>query len=117
MKKLWILLLIVCALGLLTNTGWAQDSDEQETDNTDYTEAITLVNVWMDAMQKYEDIPGISAIALEDQEVIWKGAFGDANPDENVPMETNTICSVCSISKLFTSISVMNLYEDGLAAG
>lgn len=114
MKQLWILLLIVCASGLLTTAGWAQDSEGQETEDIDYTEAITLVNVWMDAMQKYEDIPGISAIALEDQDVIWKGAFGDANPEENVPMETNTICSICSISKLFTSISIMNLYEDGL---
>lgn len=93
---------------------FAQEA-ETETDEkkTDYTEAITLVEVWLDAMQKFDELPGISAIALDDQEVVWKGAFGEANPDENLPMATNTICSVCSISKLFTSIAIMNLYEEG----
>lgn len=101
-----LLLLLTVSAGL-----FAQDKEEEA--KTDYNEAITLVEVWMDAMQKYDEIPGISAIALEDQEVIWKGAYGEANPDEDVQMETNTICSVCSISKLFTSIAIMNLYEDG----
>lgn len=104
-------LLIILLTGFC-HSAIAQDKEEEKP-ATDYTEAITLVEVWLDAMQKYDDLPGISAIALNDQEVIWKGAFGEANPDEDLPMQTNTICSVCSISKLFTSVSVMNLYEDG----
>lgn len=104
-------LLIILLTGFC-HSAIAQDKEEEKP-ATDYTEAITLVEVWLDAMQKYDDLPGISAIALNDQEVIWKEAFGEANPDEDLPMQTNTICSVCSISKLFTSVSVMNLYEDG----
>jgi CubicO group peptidase (beta-lactamase class C family) len=97
----------------MSGISFAQEADSTKEEKTDYTEAIILVDVWMDAMQKYDEIPGISAIALEDQEVIWKGAYGEANREEGVEMETNTICSVCSISKLFTSVSIMNLYEDG----
>ena len=104
-------LLIILLTGFC-HSAIAQDKEEEKP-ATDYTEAITLVEVWLDAMQKYDELPGISAIALEDQEVIWKGAFGEANPEEDIPMQTNTICSVCSISKLFTSVSIMNLYEDG----
>jgi CubicO group peptidase (beta-lactamase class C family) len=114
-RVIWVLLFSAFCL---TRLSFAQDMDtdkkSEEENKTDYTEAITLVDVWLDAMQQFEDIPGISAIALEDQEVIWKGAFGEANPEDGVSMKTNTICSVCSISKLFTSISIMNLYEDGL---
>jgi len=109
MKKAGILLLMLSLCGW-SQTLWAQDAEDES--KTDYTEAITLVEVWLDAMQKYDELPGISAIALEDQEVIWKGAFGEANPEEGLSMETNTICSVCSISKLFTSVAIMNLYED-----
>lgn len=111
MKRLYVLLLI----GLLATPISAQDkeNEKEEEKSTDYTEAIALVEVWLKAMQKYDELPGISAIAVEDQEVIWEGAYGMANPDENLPMEPNTICSVCSISKLFTSISIMNLYEEG----
>lgn len=109
-RILWVLLFTTFCLNGVT---FAQEAKEDEEAKTDYTEAITLVEVWMDAMQKYDEIPGISAIALNDQEVIWKGAYGEANPDEEVKMETNTICSICSISKLFTSIAIMNLYEEG----
>ncbi|WP_409029303.1 serine hydrolase domain-containing protein [Gracilimonas sediminicola] len=108
-KTILLLCMLTAGSGL-----YAQEKDNGEKESkTDYTEAIVLVEVWMDAMQKFDEIPGISAIALEDQEVIWKGAYGEANPDEDVKMETSTICSVCSISKLFTSIAIMNLYEDG----
>ncbi|PWN05464.1 serine hydrolase domain-containing protein [Rhodohalobacter mucosus] len=104
-------LLLVCMLGM-SGLSFGQDSEEEET-KTDYTEAVILVNVWLDAMQKYDELPGVSAIALQDQEVIWKGAYGMANPDTGLEMSPNTICSICSISKLFTSIAIMNLYEDG----
>lgn len=111
--KYRVLGLLTACTFVLSTLVVAQAPQSEKTD-TDYTEAIILVDVWMDTMQKFEDIPGISAIALGDQEVIWKGAYGNANPEEGLAMETNTICSVCSISKLFTSISIMNLYEDGL---
>src|SRR6056297_1952356 len=112
-RTLLLIIFMICVSGTLL----AQDSEtdsESEDKKTDYTEAVTLVEVWLDAMQKYDELPGISAIALDDQDVVWKGAFGQANPEENLPMEANTICSVCSISKLFTSVAIMNLYEDGL---
>lgn len=108
----FLTVLLFCINGSLFAQGAEADIDKEK-EKTDYSEAITLVEVWLDAMQKYDELPGISAIALEDQDVVWKGAFGLANPDENLPMATNTICSVCSISKLFTSVAIMNLYEDG----
>jgi len=111
MKRVGILLVMLCTFGL-NQVVQAQEQDDNEDSKTDYAEALTLVEVWLDAMQKYDELPGISAIALEDQEVIWKGAFGQSNPNEKRAMATNTICSVCSISKLFTSVAIMNLYEE-----
>ncbi|MGN8225247.1 serine hydrolase domain-containing protein [Gracilimonas sp. BCB1] len=106
------ILLIVLLAGSHFAFAQEEKAEEKET-KTDYSEAIVLVDVWLDAMQKYDELPGISAIALKDQEVVWKGAYGQSNPGEGLAMETNTICSICSISKLFTSVSIMNLYEDG----
>lgn len=76
-------------------------------------EAFRLIEVWLDAQKDYEKLPGISAIAVHDQEVIWKGAAGEANLENNVPMSSTTIGSICSISKLFTSVAIMKLYEEG----
>jgi CubicO group peptidase (beta-lactamase class C family) len=104
-------LLVVFTLGLSTLCV-AQNSEKNEETKPDYTEAVKLVEVWLDAMQKYDELPGVSAIALNDQDVIWKGAFGLANPEMGLDMSPNTICSICSISKLFTSIAILNLYEE-----
>ncbi|TVR37581.1 MAG: class A beta-lactamase-related serine hydrolase [Balneolaceae bacterium] len=109
-----ILLFTIIFTFLVIGLSFAQESETEEEKVTDYSEAVTLVEVWLDAMQKFDRLPGISAIALNDQDVIWKGAYGLSNPETGLAMATNTICSVCSISKLFTSVAIMNLYEDGL---
>jgi CubicO group peptidase (beta-lactamase class C family) len=85
----------------------------QEKDKKDYKEAFTLIEVWLDAQKDYESLPGISAAVIEDQQVLWSGAFGQANKAENAPMTPETLCSICSISKLFTSVAIMTLYDEG----
>ena len=82
-------------------------------DKKDYTEAFKLIEVWLDAQKDFEYLPGITAIVVEDQEILWTGAFGMANIEESIKAEPSTICSICSISKLFTSVAIMKLYEDG----
>jgi len=85
----------------------------QDEDKKDYTNALKIVEVWLDAQKDFDYLPGISAVAVNDQEVIWEGEFGEANIAKEVSMDPSTICSICSISKLFTSIAVMKLYEEG----
>ena len=78
-----------------------------------YSEAFKIIEVWLDAQKDYEKLPGISAAIIEDQEIIWSGAFGKANMEADVNTEVNTICSICSISKLFTATAIMKLYDEG----
>lgn len=78
-----------------------------------FDEAFALVEVWLDAQKDYEKLPGISAIVVEDQKVLWKGASGMANPEENLKTTPATLCSICSISKLFTAVAIMKLYDEG----
>ncbi len=79
----------------------------------DYTEAFELIEAWLEAQKDYENLPGLSAIVVEDQKVLWKGAFGYANAADKTKSATNTLYSICSISKLFTSIAIMKLYDEG----
>lgn len=81
--------------------------------NKNYEDAIKLVEVWLDAQRDYEKLPGLTAIAIQDQEVIWMGGVGYANPEKEIKSTSSTIGSICSISKLFTSIAIMKLYEEG----
>lgn len=79
-------------------------------------EALRVAEVWLDAQMAYERIPSISAAIVHDQELVWSRALGMAHPEAGVPATTRTLYSVCSISKLFTSIAVMELRNAGRLA-
>ncbi len=76
--------------------------------------ALHLLEVWVDARLAYERIPGISMGIVYDQELIWSRGFGYADIERKAPATPQTIYSICSISKLFTSISILQLRDRGL---
>lgn len=75
--------------------------------------ALKLIEVWLDAQVAYQEIPGMSAGIVHDQILIWSRGFGFANLAKKIPASPTTIYSICSISKLFTTISVMQLRDEG----
>lgn len=82
-------------------------------DHSRVKEAIQLAELWLDAQKDYEQIPGISVAIVHDQDLIWSGAFGYAHPEKKAPATPQTLYSICSISKLFTSIAIMQLRDAG----
>lgn len=85
----------------------------QTSEKDSLSDAIKLIDAWIGAQVEYENIPGLSVGIVKDQELIWSNAYGFSNVENKVPASTGTIYSICSISKLFTSIAIMNLYEEG----
>lgn len=84
-----------------------------QNEEKDYSEAFELIDVWLEAQKDFEKLPGITAVMVKDQDITWSGAFGMAHAKEEVEMETSTLFSICSISKLFTAIAIMKLYDEG----
>ncbi len=82
-------------------------------DHPRVAEAVNLVRTWLDAQRAYEGVPGLSAALVHDQEVIWTGASGYADPELGTPASPRTAYSICSVSKLFTAIGVMQLRDRG----
>jgi CubicO group peptidase (beta-lactamase class C family) len=76
-------------------------------------EALNAVQIWLDAQRDYDQLPGISAAIVHDQELIWSGAMGMADLDEERAATSSTLYSICSISKLFTSVAIMQLRDEG----
>ena len=79
-------------------------------------EAVRLLETWMQAQRDYEGIPGASLAVVHDQELVYAKGFGYAHVDEQVPATPSTMYSICSISKLFTSVSMMQLRDQGLVS-
>lgn len=66
-----------------------------QTPKRDYSEAFKLIEVWLDAQKDFEQLPGITAIVIKDQEVLWQGAFGLANVEDSVKSDPATLFSIC----------------------
>ena len=75
-----------------------------------YDEAFQLIEYWLNAQKDYENLPGLTAMVGNEDGLIWSEAFGMANETNMMNIE-NTF-SICSISKLFTSIAIMKLVEE-----
>jgi len=77
------------------------------------TEALAVIDRWIEGQRAYDAIPGVSAAVVYDQDVLWADGYGMANRAVGIPATPETVYSVCSISKLFTSIGVMQLRDAG----
>jgi CubicO group peptidase (beta-lactamase class C family) len=56
------------------------------------------------------DISG-SILVAENGKVLYKGSFGYADAQKKIPNTENTLFQIASVSKLFTAIAVLQLYE------
>ena len=75
-------------------------------------EALRVVDAWLDSLQAYRHIPAMSAGVVVGDNLVWSKGYGTLDADHKTPAGSDTIYSICSISKLFTSISLMQQYED-----
>lgn len=102
-------LLVVFTAGLLSPSLRAQDllHDSRVDD------AIYLLDHWVDAQQDYQQFPGISMAVVHDQTLLWAKGFGYADVESKTPATPETVYSICSISKLFTSVAAMRLVDQG----
>ena len=76
-------------------------------------EAMRVADAWLDAVQAYEHVPAISAGVVVGDDLVWSKGYGTIDAAHTVPATPKTIYSICSISKLFTSIALMQLYDAG----
>ena len=78
-----------------------------------FVQAVGLLEAWIDGKLGFEKIPGISLGLVVDQDLVWSKGYGFADLSRREPATPRTIYSICSISKLFTSIAVMQLRDQG----
>jgi CubicO group peptidase (beta-lactamase class C family) len=87
--------------------------DRRLAEHSRVAQALELARVWLEAQRAYDQIPGVSAGVVYDQQMVWSSGFGFADPVRRVAADSRTIYSICSISKLFTSIGVLQLRDAG----
>ena len=76
-------------------------------------QALSLLTAWVDSEQVTRRLPGVSMAVVHDQQLLWSRGFGNAHVETKAPATPTTMYSICSISKLFTSIAVMQQRDAG----
>lgn len=77
------------------------------------TDALRLIDLWLDAQVRHDRVPTLSAGVVIGQDLAWSRGYGHVDSAGRVPVDADTVYSVCSISKLFTSIALMQQWEAG----
>jgi len=114
MRRIPVLLLVLTVSSLSRLVGWqALDNGDDLTGDPRFQQALGLFEVWLDARMAYEQIPAVSVSLVHDQNMIWTAGYGYADREDRIPATSGTLYSICSISKLFTSIGVMQLRDRG----
>ena len=104
---------VVPACFLLITAFPARAAEPALSDDPRVASALEFARAWLDAERAYEQVPGVSAAIVHDQSVLWSGGLGVADAASGRRAAPDTIYSICSISKLFTSIAVMQLRDAG----
>jgi CubicO group peptidase (beta-lactamase class C family) len=76
-------------------------------------QALSLLTAWLDAEQAHRRLPGVSLAVIHDQEPLLSRGFGYAHVETKAPATASTMYSICSISKLFTGVAVMQERDAG----
>jgi CubicO group peptidase (beta-lactamase class C family) len=80
----------------------------------DYSYSIEYVDYQINKLMNKYDLPSVCVALIDDQSVVYEHAYGLANVEKNTPATLDTVYKMGSITKLFTGLEVMQLYEEGL---
>jgi CubicO group peptidase (beta-lactamase class C family) len=76
-------------------------------------EALRLIDVWLDSVQAYQRLPALSAAVVQGDKTVWSNGYGTLDAPHKIAATAQTLYSICSISKLFTSVALMQQWEAG----
>ena len=104
MQRTSIILVIIILLSILSffNNGC-------DIQNADFGK---IDNLFKGAINK-GTVPSVVAIVADKNEIIYHNAFGKMDVTNDIDMDKNALFTIASMTKAFTSVGVMMLYERG----
>jgi CubicO group peptidase (beta-lactamase class C family) len=77
------------------------------------TQRLGRLEKQLDELRGLLKIPGMSAVVVKDQKVLWAKGFGFADVEKHIPATPETLYHVASLTKTFAATLIMQLVEDG----
>src|SRR5581483_7263325 len=77
----------------------------------DHADVAGIIKPFIEQQIKEKQIPAISIAVVDDQQIVWAEGFGFADPKAKIPATAETAYRIGSVSKLFTDIGIMQMFE------
>ena len=77
------------------------------------SERLKQIDANIEQWIKEDQLNGATAIILRNGKIVYHKAFGFANKQQNIPMKTDHIFRIASMTKPIISVAAMILYEEG----
>ena len=113
MSRFAVIPALVLAIVGLPAAAIAAEEARALIDDPRVTDAIHAWEEWIEYQAAINQVPGVSVGVVHDQELIATNSFGLADPANGRAAQADTLYSICSISKLFTSVAVMQQRDAG----
>ncbi|HET8669300.1 MAG TPA: serine hydrolase [Candidatus Saccharimonadales bacterium] len=107
--SLLAVLLLVDASGSRSETPGSEGLDTSSRDE----QRLARFEKQADELRTLLKIPGMSAVIVKDQKVLWAKGFGFADFESRIPATPDTLYSIASLTKTFAATIIMQLVEQG----
>jgi CubicO group peptidase (beta-lactamase class C family) len=94
-------LLLVMTVGLFVATAHAQLAPE----------TVQAIDKSVTEFMSSRNVPGVSLAIVKDRKLVWANGYGLADLENFVPVTTETVFRLASVSKPITATAIMQLFE------
>jgi D-alanyl-D-alanine carboxypeptidase len=108
MRRVFLVLLLGC------NSMHGTSSADVTVQRVQLDSAVSRrISSAIDSTLRARQIPGAAVAVLHHDTLVFSGGFGLANVAERVPVNTETVFQIASLTKVFTAMSIMMMVEEG----
>jgi len=106
---------LAIAIGVALGPAWALAGDQPvaRTETRQFRESTRLLETWIQSVIDFDRLPGLSVAVVHDQDVIYARGFGHGDIASKQEAGPGTVYGICSMSKMFTALAVMQLRDAG----
>ena len=112
LKKIFALCLTIILLYGTACTSVPKPSSSIALD--DFADLIDKYRQEIPQRMQQEKVSGLAIAVVDDQNILWAEGFGHTDWNRRIPVTSDTLFSIQSMSKSFTATAAMFAAQDGL---
>jgi CubicO group peptidase (beta-lactamase class C family) len=107
-----LIVLAGCTTTRPTNSAWVAYSYPHEVGVV--SDSLNKIDAFINEMISAGKIPGAAVLVAREGKIVYHKAFGLQDIEQSLPLDTNDIFRIASMTKPIVSVAIMQLYEHGL---